>query len=301
MKDNLVLVIGATGAQGGSVARYLLRRGKFAVRALTRNPESAKARELRALGAEVVRGELDDRASLRSALRGAYGVFGVTSFWEHFEKELDHGRNLINAIAGAEVEHFVFSSLPSVRITSRGELKCPHFDQKHELETYGRVLGIPATFVHVAFYYENFLSSFPPRADGDGGYRFGFPQREVPLAGVSAEDIGGVVAPIFERPADFLGRTVGVAGDDLLPRDYAAALTRALGKPVQFHYVPREVFAAFPFHGAADLADMFEFNSRYIPSRRADVDESRALHPAMQTFEQWAAKNRSALERVLGG
>ena len=299
LSKKTILVVGATGAQGGSVARHLLQRGKYAVRALTRKPDSNAAQQLRDLGAEVVQGSLEDRPSLRTALKGAYGVFGVTNFWEHFDKETEHGRNLINVVAAAEVKHFVFSSLPSAAKPSNGELKVPHFEQKHALEEYAKDLGIPATFVHVAFYYDNFFSFFPPRNGGDGVYRFGFPQGDVPLAGVAAEDIGGVVAPIFERPGDFIGKTVGVAGDDLRGKDYARVLTYITGKPVEFTDIPREIFARFPFRGAADLADMFEFNKRYIPSRKSDIELSRALNPKMQTFEQWAANRRDAFARLM--
>ncbi len=272
-----VLVIGATGAQGGSVASHLLNRRTCKVRALTRKPESPAAQRLRLLGAEVVRGELDDRGSLRAALRGADAVFGVTDYWEHFEKEAEHGRNLINAVAGAEVEHFVLSTLP-------------HLDQKYEMEQYARSLGLPVTFVHVAFYYDNFFSFFPPRKNGDGRYHFGFNQGDVPLAGVAAEDIGGVVAAIFERPDDYIGKTVGIVGDDLTPGQYAATMSRASGKSIVYEFIPHEVFATFPFKGADDLADMFEFNRRYYPNRLADLAQSRTIYPGMQSFEQWMSK-----------
>lgn len=294
-----ILVIGATGAQGGSVARHLLARGDFAVRAFTRNPESEASKELRWLGAEVVQGTLDDRASIRAALQGVYGVFGVTNYWEHFARELEHGRNLINAVAGAHVEHFVFSSLPSVYKESNGELSAPHMDLKYELEEYARSLGIPSTFVHVAFYFDNFFSFFPPQKAADGKYRFGFPQGDTPLAGVAAEDIGGPVAGIFSNPSDFLGKTVGIVGEDLTGHDFAAILTAVSGKEVQYNHIPREVFASFDFPGADDLADMFDFNRRFIPNRHADIRQSRSLYPAMQTFEQWAVNRRDALARLL--
>ena len=290
-----ILVIGATGAQGGSVAGHLLDRARFKVRALTRKPESEKAAKLAARGAEVVRGELDDRASLRAALKGVDAVFGVTNYWEHFEKEAEHGRNLLNAVAGAEVEHLVLSTLPSVEKWSQGELKSPHFDQKWEMEQYTKTLGIPATFVHVAFYYENFFGFFPPQKNGDGAYHFGFNQGDVPLAGVSAEDIGGVVATIFERPDEFIGRTVGIVGDDLKPEEYATVMSRASGKTIKYDFIPREVFAKFPFKGADDLADMFEFNRRRYPNRTADLQASRLLFPRIQTFEQWMAKRADRL------
>lgn len=295
-----ILVIGATGAQGGSVARHLLRRGESRVRALTRRPDSAAAQSLASLGAEVVHGDLDDRASLRAALKGCEGVFGVTNYWEHFDRELEHGHNLINAVAGSEVEHFVFSSLPGVAKATNGELKAPHFDLKHELELYARSLELPATFVHVAFYYENFLGFFPPRLAADGAYRFGFPQGETPLAAVGIEDCGAIVATIFEHPEVYVGQTVGIVGDDRPPAQYASVLSGVVGKQVVYSHVPREEFAAYPFPGADDLADMFDYNRRFIPNRRHDLEQCRLLHPSMQTFEQWASAQRAALGALLG-
>lgn len=294
-----ILVVGATGAQGGSVARHLLRRGEFRVRALTRHPESDAAQKLAALGAELAHGDLEDRASIRAALKGCYGAFGVTNYWEHFDRELEHGRNLINAVAGSEVEHFVFSSLPGIEKSTDGELKAPHFDLKHELELYARSLEIPTTFVHVAFYYENFLGFFPPRRGEDGAYHFGFPQGETPLAAVGIEDSGAIVASVFEHPEVYIGETVGIVGDDLPPSSYADVLTSVTGKQVRYSHVPREVFAAYPFPGADDLANMFDFNRRFIPNRRRDLEQCRLLHPAMQTFEQWATTQQPALGALL--
>lgn len=282
-----ILVTGATGAQGGSVARHLLKAGEFGVKALTRNPESAKAAALKQAGAEVVRGDLADSRSLRAALEGCYGVFGVTNYWEHFAKEYQHGKNLIDAVTGAGVEHFVFSSLPHVKKATNGVLESPHFDLKAELEEYAGRAKHGSTFVHVAFYFENFLTFFPPKDQGDGVFAFGFPQGDTPLAGVSVEDVGGVVRAIFARPEQFRDRRVGIVGDDLPPAKYAEIMTRVLGKKIVYNYIPKEVFAAFGFPGADDLANMFEFNRLYIPNRAADLAESRRLYPAMQSFETW--------------
>ncbi|MDB4949071.1 MAG: NmrA-like family protein 1 [Gemmatimonadetes bacterium] len=295
-----ILVTGATGAQGGSVARHLLRRGEFAVRALTRDAASAKAEALRQAGAEVVQGDLGDPATLRAAVEGCHGVFGVTNFWEHFGGELEHGRNLLDAVAAAGVKHLVLSTLPSVKKITGGALNVPHFDLKAEVEEHARTLAIPATFVHVAFYYENFLHFFPPRRQADGSLGFGFPQGDTPLSGVSVEDVGGVVAPIFDRPDEFIGRTVGIVSQDLRGDEYAAGLARAVGQPVSYGHIPREVFAGFGFPGAEDLADMFEFNRTYIPSRAADVEESRALYPGIRSFEAWLAGNAEQLKTTLG-
>lgn len=300
-KKRTILVIGSTGAQGGSVAYHLLKRGKFTVRCLTRHPDSDKASALHHAGAHVVQGDLEDPESLRAALDGCYGVFGVTNFWEHFGREYDEGKNLIDAVADEGVEHFIYSSLPHCKKITNGELEVPHFDIKAQLEEYARGLGLNATFIHVAFYYENFLSFFPPQKQDDGTFMFGFPQGDTPLAGVSVEDVGSIVTPIFEHRDEYLDEVVGIVGDDLKGSEYAATMTRILGQKVVYHYVPREVFASYDFPGADDLANMFEFNRRFIPNRRADIEQCRKLNRKMQTFETWLKGHKEAFNKVLTG
>jgi uncharacterized protein YbjT (DUF2867 family) len=294
-----ILVTGATGGQGGGVARQLLARGRFAVRALTRKPDSPAAQELRTLGAEIVQGDLGDRASIRAALDGVYGVFGVTNFWEHFQAEAEQGRNLINAVAGANVEHFVLSTLPPIEKATGGALKSPHFDIKAEYEEYTRTLGIPSTFIHVPFYFDNFVGFFPPRPAGDGSFQFGFPQGDTPLAAMAVEDVGRIVAPIFEQPERFIGKVVKLAGDEIPPAAYAAAMSARLGADIRYAHVPREVFAALGFPGAEDLADMFEFYRLHIPSRKDDIEACRALAPELQNFETWLARNEQKFRTAL--
>jgi uncharacterized protein YbjT (DUF2867 family) len=128
---NRVLVLGAAGAQGASVARHLLESGRFHIRVLTRTPESAAAARLRIAGAEIVRGDFEDRASLRAALRGCRAVFGSTCCLAPAGREIANGRNVINAVAGAEIDHFVFSTTHA------------------ELEAYARSLELPVTVVRV--------------------------------------------------------------------------------------------------------------------------------------------------------
>ena len=232
-------------------------------------------------------------------MKDCYGVFGVTSFWEHFDKEYQHGKNLVDAVAESNVEHFVFSTLPSANKLSNGKLDVPHFDLKAKLEQYTKELGIEATFVHVAFYYENFLYFFPPKKNGNGSYVFGFPQGDTLLAGVSVEDLGGVVASVFERPQEYKGRVVGAVGDDIRPDEYAAVMTRVLGKTVEYNHIDREAFASFGFPGADDLANMFDFNRHYIENREKDKNESRSLNPEMRTFEDWLSENKEKLLNAL--
>lgn len=296
-----ILVFGATGAQGGSAARNLLSRGRFDVRALTRKADSPAAQQLRALGAEVVQGDLDDPASLRAALEGCYGAFGVTNFWEHFAKEAEQGRNLVNAVAESGVQHFIFSTLPPISKETNGALNSPHFDLKAEHEELARGLGIPATFVHVPFYYENFLYFFPPRPSGNGTYSFGFPQGDTPLAAISVEDVGAIVAPMFEQPETYIGKVVKIAGDEMPAAQYAESMSRNTGADIRYTYIPRETFAAFGFPGAEDLADMFEYYRLHIPSRAKDIEPSRALAPNLQSFDTWMARNADKMRTVLNG
>jgi len=297
--DKMILVTGATGAQGGGVARHLLNSGKFTVRCLTRNPSSEKSIALQKAGAEVVKGDLGELESLKTAMKGCHGVYGVTDFWEHFDKEYEQGKNLVDAVAASNIKHFVFSALPNAKKISDGKIEVPHFDIKAKLEEYSRSLGLHVTFVHPAFYFENFLSYFPPRKQEDGTFAFGFPQGDTLLAGIAIEDLGGVVTAIFDKPDDFKDKTVGVVGDDLPPKKYAEIMTRVLKKTVVYNYVPREVFAKFDFPGADDLANMFEFNRLYIPNRKVDLEESRKLYPKMQTFESWLTTNKEKFKDIL--
>ncbi|MBK9713201.1 MAG: NmrA/HSCARG family protein [Kouleothrix sp.] len=286
-----ILVIGATGAQGGSVARHLLARNQFAVRALTRHPDSQNGRQLRRAGVEVVYGDLDDRESLRAALGGCYGCYGVTNYYEHFGHEYDQGKSLIDTVAAAGVQHFVFSALPPVKQATGGELAVPHFDIKARLEDEARARALPATYVHPAFYFDNFITYFPPRAQADGRLAIGFPQGDTPLAGVASEDIGGVVAAIFERREAFLGAAVDIVGDYRRPQAYAEIMSRVLGAQVVYNHIPRDVFASLGFPGAEETANMFEFYRTRVPDQRVAIERSRALYPDMQSFESWLERH----------
>ena len=202
-------------------------------------------------------------------------------------------------MADSSASHFVFSTLPPAKRISGGELDVPHFDIKAELEEYARERVPSSTFIHVAFYYENFLNFLPPRRQEDGTYAFGFPQGDTPLAAVSVEDVGGVVATIFERPEEFIGKTIGIVGDDLPAAEYAGAMTRLLGQTVRYNHIPREVFASFGFPGAEDLANMFDFNRRFIPERRADIENSRSLYSGMKSFEAWLGENKEQFANII--
>lgn len=294
MSNKKILVLGATGAQGGSVARHLLASGEYSVRCLTRNPNSNKAAALVSTGAELVKGDLDSVDSLFAAARGCWGVFAVTNFWEHLDqnKEFQQGKNIVDAVSQAGTDFLVFSTLPNVSKMTKGALEVPHFDAKGQIEEYARNAGIGASYVHVAFYYENWLSFFPPQKQEDGSYVFGFPQGDTRLAAVAVEDVGGVVAGMFKDPDRFRNGIVGAVGDDLTPQQYARIMSTVLGKDIKYNYIPRDVFASFDFPGADDLANMFEFNRLHIPDRQTDLEETKAIYPKIRNFETWLKANK---------
>ena len=167
----LIAVTGATGAQGGGLARAILNDpdGGFAVRALTRDPESEKAKALADAGAEVVQTDIDDPDSLRRAFDGAYGAFCVTFFWDHFsaEREGEEAESMAAAAKAAGVEHVIWSTLEDTRDfmsldddrmpTLQGKYKVPHFDGKGASNHFFTDAGVPTTFLHTCFYWENFI------------------------------------------------------------------------------------------------------------------------------------------------
>lgn len=299
MQQKLILVTGATGAQGGSVAKALLAQNKFAVRILTRNANSQNAIALKELGAEVITGDMNDIESLKTAMQDCYGVYGVTNFWEHFENEYQQGKNMVDAVKATGISHFIFHTLPDYNKLSNGKYPTPHCDMKAALHEYTKLLNIPATFLQVAFYYENFLNFFTLQKAADGTYYFGFPQGNTRLAMVSVEDIGGMAATIFDYPAEYIGRTVGAVGADDTCEKYAAVLSKALGKKIKYNYIPHDVYAAFDFPAAGEIANMFEVQRLYIPNRQVDMIESYGLNPDMLTFESWVKKNKVKIEDAI--
>jgi uncharacterized protein YbjT (DUF2867 family) len=287
-----ILVTGATGAQGGSVARHLLQQGNFNVRCLTRNPASEAALALQSKGAEIVKGDLSDKDTLSAAMEGCYGVFGVTNFWEHFGGEQQHGLNLVDAVEAANIEHFVFSTLPSAEQLSGGTLSVPHFETKAAMENYSRSKDLAATYVHPGFYFENFLSFFPPMKMENGAYGFGFPQGNTPLAAISIEDLGGIVNTIFNNPSKYIGQLIGAVSEDLSPTKYAETMTKVLNHTIKYNDIPREVFASFGFPGAEDLATMFTCNKLHILERKEDQKVSHEMYSGIKGFEQWLTENK---------
>ena len=310
MKEKkIIAVVGATGAQGGGLVRALINDpdGLFHARALTRNPRSDKATALNRLGAEVVEANLDEVESLRRAFKGAYGAYCVTNYWEHFspEKELAQAANLAEAAKDAGLKHVIWSTLEDTRRwvpltdsrmpTLMEKYKVPHFDAKGEANGLFTRRGLPTTLLLTSFYWENFIYfGMGPKRGPDGVLAITLPLGDKKLSGISAGDIGGCACGVFKKAGEYIGKTVGIAGEHLTGEQMAAALTKALGQKVNYNAVSPEVYRGFGFPGAEDLGNMFQFkrdfNEYYCGAR--NTDEARRLNPSLQTFAQWLTRNK---------
>jgi uncharacterized protein YbjT (DUF2867 family) len=300
--------VGATGAQGGGLARAILNDpdGGFAARAITRKVDSEKAKALKDAGAEVVAADLDDPASLERAFAGAYGAYCVTNYWELFspEKELAQARNLAQAAKAAGLRHVIWSTLEDTRKwvpldddrmpTLMGKYKVPHFDAKGEADAFFRDAGVPTTFLLASFYWDNFIHfGSGPRRMPDGTLALVFPMGDKKLAGIAADDIGKCAYGVFRRGEEMAGRSVGIAGSHDTVAEMAAALTRELGQEVKYQDVAPETFRGFGFPGADDLGNMFQFYRDFegdvLKSR--DPAASRELNPELQSFDEWVRRH----------
>jgi uncharacterized protein YbjT (DUF2867 family) len=307
-QKKVIAVFGATGAQGGSLARAILNdtNSEFTVRAITRDVNSDKARELANMGAEVVAADIDNKQSLQQALAGAYGAYLVTFFWEHFspEKELTQARNMAEAAKEAGLKHVIWSTLEDTRKwvpldddrmpTLQGKYKVPHFDAKGEADKFFNDLGVPTTFLRASFYWDNFVSfGSGPKKGPDGKQYLTFPLDDKKMAGVAAEDIGKCAYGIFKRGEEMLGKIIGVAGEHLSGQEMAAAMSKALGQEVQYNNVTPETYRSFGFPGADDLGNMFQFYRDFEEdcNRVRDVNFSKELNPELKSFDMWLSEN----------
>jgi uncharacterized protein YbjT (DUF2867 family) len=311
-EKKIIVVLGATGAQGGGLVRAIMSdpTSGFRVRAITRDVNSDKAKALAKLGAEVVAASVDEVESLKRAMAGAYGAFCVTFYWDHFspERELAQATALAQAAKDTGIQHAIWSTLEDTRKwvpltdnrmpTLMGKYKVPHFDAKGEADEVFRKLGVPTTFLLTSFYWDNFIFfGSGPKRGPDGKLALTFPLGDKKLASIAVEDIGRCAYGIFKKGREFIGKTVGIAGGHLTGAEMAAAMSKALGQDVRYNAVTPEVYRGLGFPGAEDLGNMFQFkrdfNEYYCGAR--NLDFARSLNPELQTFAQWLAQNASRI------
>ncbi|KAM4698085.1 nmrA-like family domain-containing protein 1 [Rhinophrynus dorsalis] len=292
----IIVVFGATGAQGGSVARALLEDGTFAVRAVTRDKTKAAALKLKQAGAEVVSADLDNEKCLVAALCGAYGAFVITNFWEHFskDKEVTQGKLIADLSKRLGLKHVVYSGLENVKKLTGGKLDVLHFDGKGEVEEYFRDIGVPMTSVRLPSYYENLLTFFRPQKAKDGDtYTLGLPMGDVLLDGMSVDDLGPVVVSILKCPSEYIGKDIGLSTEKLSVEQYASIMSRVTGKTIKDAKILPDAYEKMGFPGAQELANMFRF---YMMKPDRDVALTLKLNPKAKKFQQWIEANKEAFK-----
>jgi uncharacterized protein YbjT (DUF2867 family) len=316
-----IAVVGATGSQGGGLVRAILAdtEGPFAVRALTRNADSGKARELASQGADVVEADLDDEASVHRAFDGAYGAFVVTNFWAQRTPEEERARTraemeLAQAAAAARaakdagLRHVVWSTLEDTRPhferlgsdvpTIMGSYKVPHFDAKGEANAFFTELGVPTTFLQTTFFYEAFIvGGQGPHRDEKGELVLTIPMAGNKLALIAADDIGKTALGVFRRGDEFIGKTVSIAGAHATGEELAAKFTAVLGEKVVYRPLTHDDVRASGQPVALELGNMFQFYtdaSEYFTGVR-DLDLVRELNPDLQSLDSWLDEHKSEI------
>ena len=281
MNNKIIAVTGATGQQGGAVARKLLADG-WKVRALTRDVDKPAVQELASLGAEVVSGDMDERAQLDAAFEGAYGVFSVQNFWlpnVGFEGEIRQGKNVADAAKAAGIQHLVYSSVGSAH---RG-MGQKHFDSKWQIEQHIQALDIPYTILRPVAFFDNFNWERALILNGTFNALGLRPEKERQL--IAVEDIAVFVALVLANPSDYLGKTIELAGDALTESQLADTFAKVIGRPVKLTMPTGEG----GWGEQEEMTAMFNFFNG--EAYQADIPALRKLHPGLLTLEQWLRKN----------
>lgn len=285
-----VLVTGATGRQGGAVTRHMLLKG-WRLRALTRNPDAHAAKQLARQGIEMVQGDLEDPPSLDRASRGAYGIYSVQDFWSvGAKREVQQGKNLAEAAKKAGVHHFIYSSVGGAERNTG----IPHWESKWEVEKHIRRLGLPATIFRPVSFMETYHILEVEVGILKG--KLADPIRpDKPYQTIATDDIGAFVALAFDRPKDFLGLELEIAGSELTNLEAAQVFSQVMGKPVKFRKLPLPIVRLIlgkEFHA------MFRwFNEQGYKANIADL-RSRYPEIHLHTLEEWLREegwNRRAL------
>ena len=281
MNDKIIAVTGAAGQQGGAVARKLLAEG-WKVRALTRYANKPAAKELVALGAEIVPGDMENRSELDAAFKGAHGVFSVQNFWlptVGFEGEIRQGKNVADAAKAAGVQQLVFSSVGAAH---RGAGQ-KHFESKWIIEQYIHTLGVPYTILRPSAFMENYNWSRAEILNGTYVGRGLRPEKGVQT--IAVEDIAVFAALAFANPKEYLGKTLELSGDELTESQIADTFAKVIGRPVKL----AKLTPGSGRRSDEEMKAMFVFFNG--EAYDADIPALRKLHPGLLTFEQYLRKN----------
>ena len=307
----VVAVLGSTGSQGGGLCDSLLDRptqGDFACRAITRDPTKAKAQELKKKGAEIVRADMDDVASLAEAFDGAHGVFAVTNFWEHqsAQREKQQARNIADAAKQAEVKHVVWSTLEDTRRFMpstdarmpllQGKYRVPHLDCKNEANEYFE--NLPTTYLITSFFWENLYNfQMCPKKSASGQYVWTMPMGDARLAGQATTDIGKAAHAIFANGAQHIGQTIGIVTEALTVQEMCDVIAKEFNVSIHYDAIEPDTYRTFPFPGAEEMGNNFQyfrdFNNEFLKLR--SVDSMKKLNPNPLSFADFVSSHRGQI------
>ncbi len=274
-----VLVTGATGHQGGVVARHLLRRSNFTVRALVRDLNKPAAQALQQAGAELLAGDLNNKDSLVQALQGVSGVFSVQSFQDGLEAEIRQGRLLVDAAKAVGTPYFVYSSVGGAERNTG----VPHFDSKFQVEEYVRASGLPYTILRPVFFFYNYNGMRQMIESGTLSQPL---SPETKLQQLSEEDYAEIVAVLFDDSTGFIDREIEVASVEMTMPEVAATFSRVLGKPVHYQQIP---FEAFEQQAGEEMTLMYRWFEE--AGYAADFAQLRAEFPAFSDLAIYLRDN----------
>jgi uncharacterized protein YbjT (DUF2867 family) len=279
MSNNLILVTGATGKQGGAVARLLLLKGRK-VKAFTRKPDSSAAQELKRLGAELAVGSLEDSDSIKRAAQDVETVFAMSTPYEAgMEAETQQGINIAEAAKSAGVQHLVYTSVGS----AHKKTGIPHFDSKYKVEQHIHALGIPHTIIRPVYFMENAFAPWFLSGLQNGTVAVALPAKRK-LAQIAVADIAAFAVLVIENPSRFLGKGIDLASDDLSGEEMTEILSRVTGRKLSYLEVPIEQVRAM----SEDFAIMYEWFDRV--GYQVDLTTLRREYPEIEwhSFETWA-------------
>ena len=284
-----ILVFGATGQQGGAVARALHGDG-WAVRALVRDPASAKALALAEMGVQLVAGDFNDAGSVRRAMTGAYGVFSIQPssgqriYGLSDEEEIIYGQGAADLALELGVEHFVYTS---VGISGEGPTGLPHLDSKATIEAHVRSLDLRYTILRPGTFMDSLVA--PGMGLEEGRLNF-FTKRDLSRQVIAVDDIGRIAAAVFANPDRYARRSINIAGDAVTGDDLAEALTAAAGRLILYERFTPEILASDVFFGrTAELFDEGRIGTA------ADIAALNAEFGPLKTFREWLASTGKPL------
>jgi len=299
----LVVVVGATGMQGGSVVDALLKDGNYLVRGLTRDVTTDKAKALMAKNCEVMECDMADPANLQRAFHGAYAVYALTDFYakdvqqkwnaEHINLEEQYGKNMVDAAKINGVRIFVWSSLINARDVSRGKYEVTHFTAKNEVEKYARAQGLPLISFYPGFFMSNMTSWFKPRKAPDGVTEISLglnPGVKLPMIAVE-EDVGKFVTYLINHHREFIGRQI-YAATYYTPEEIVDGYSRATGEKARFIRTPDDVVKG---QVGDELAEMFRFFNEYGYYNNADLRVHGNDTIPLTSWESYVSSHKEAL------